>query len=396
MQSPIPLTSPPQRQPLGAPVVLQVLPALGGGGVERGTVEIAAAIVRAGGTALVASAGGRLASRVEQVGARNIVLPLDTKNPLAIWANAARLAQVIREEGVQIVHARSRAPAWSAWLAARRTGVPFMTTYHGTYSGNLPGKRRYNSVMARGVRVIAISRFVAGLILSQHKVDPARVRVIHRGADTALFDPEAVTLARRERLAEAWALPPGRPVVMLPGRLARWKGQAVLIEALALLPMPAVGVLVGDDQGRLGYARDLTDLARRRGVDMRVVGHCDDMPAAYALADMVVNASTTPEAFGRVVVEAQAMGRPVVASDHGGAAETVVHGETGFLVPPGKADELAATLAMLLDMAPGELAALGARARASVLAHYTVAAMQAATLDLYREILASPSVPSMP
>jgi glycosyltransferase involved in cell wall biosynthesis len=374
-------------QPPTPPVVLQVLPALGGGGVERGTVEIAAAIARAGGTALVASAGGRLAARVEQAGARNIVLPLDTKNPLAIWANAARLARVIRAEGVQIVHARSRAPAWSAWLAARRTGVHFVTTYHGTYSENVPGKRRYNAVMARGERVIAISRFIAGMIMRQHGVAPERIRVIHRGADTVLFDPDAVTFERRERLAEAWGLPPGRPVVMLPGRLARWKGQAVLIEALALLPLPTVGVLVGDDQGRLGYAGELTELARRRGVDVRMVGHCDDMPAAYAMADVVVNASTTPEAFGRVVVEAQAMARPVVASDHGGAAETVAHGETGFLVPPGKADELAATLAMLLDLSPGEQAALGARARASVLAHYTVAAMQAATLDVYREVL---------
>jgi glycosyltransferase involved in cell wall biosynthesis len=368
--------------------VLQVLPALRGGGVERGTVEMAEAITRAGGTALVASAGGRMARLVETAGGRNIALPLNTKNPLAIWRNAARLAEVIRAERVTIVHARSRAPAWSAWLAARQTGAHFVTTYHGAYREDFPLKRRYNAIMARGERVIAISHFIADMVMRQHGLDPSCIRVIHRGVDPLLFDPEAVEPERLRRLAVQWGLPPGRPVVMLPGRLARWKGQAVLVAALARLQSPGVvGVLVGDEQGRFGYAGELTALARRLGVDLRIVGHCDDMPAALALADVVVNASTEPEAFGRVVIEAQAMARPVVATDHGGAVETVVHGETGFRVPPGDAAALAATLDLLLGMLPGELAALGGRARAAVLAHYTVQAMQEATLTLYREVL---------
>ena len=370
---------------LNGAVILQVLPALGGGGVERGTVEMAQAIARAGGTALVASAGGRMAPLVAGAGGRNVPLPLDTKNPLAVWRNAARLEAVMRAEGVRLVHARSRAPAWSAWLAARRAGVPFVTTYHGAYGENVPGKRRYNAVMARGVRVIAISRFIADLIIRRHGVDPARIRVIPRGVDPAVFDPGAVAPARVRQLAEAWRLPEGRPVVMLPGRLARWKGQGVLLRALA--GREAVCVLVGDAGRHPAYAGELAAAAGRCAVDLRLVGHCDDMPAALMLADVVVSASTEPEAFGRVVIEAQAMARPVIAPAHGGAAETVEDGATGLLVPPGDTVALGAALDRVLAMPAAERAALGVRARAAVLATYTVAAMQLATLSVYREVL---------
>ncbi len=374
------------------PVILQVVPALGGGGVERGTVEMADAICRAGGIALVASEGGRLARQVEAVGGRNILLPLATKNPLSLWRNASRLASVIINEGVNLVHARSRAPAWSAWLATQRTGVPLVTTYHGAYSEALPGKRRYNSVMARGERVIVISRFAATLVMQQHKLDPSRLRVIYRGVDPTVFDPEGVSSQRVQRLAEAWKLPEGRPLIMLPGRLTRWKGQEVLIAALARMSRRnAVAVLVGGDQGRTRYARSLLLQAAHLGVQVRLVGDCDDMPAALMLADAVVNASIKPEAFGRVVIEAQAMGRPVIATDHGGAVETVEHGATGWRVPPGNADALAASLDHVLASSPERLATLGARARASVCANYTVARMQAATLDVYREVLGLPA-----
>ena len=377
----------PQFEP-SRTVVLQVVPALGGGGVERGTVEMAEAIVRAGGVALVASQGGRLARLVEAVGGRNIPLPLATKNPLGVWRNASRLAELIEREHVDLVHARSRAPAWSAWLATQRTGVPLVTTYHGTYGEELPGKRRYNSVMARGERVIVISRFVATLVMRQHRIDPARLRVIYRGVDPAVFDPNAVSGERVQRLAEAWHLPEGRPLVMLPGRLTRWKGQEVLIEALARMSRrDVVGVFVGAEQGRTRYARSLLALAAERGVSIRLVGDCEDMPAALVLADVVVNASTKPEGFGRVVIEAQAMGRPVIATDPGGAVETVEHGSTGWRVPPRDPGSLAAFLDHVLACSPERLAALGARARASVQAHYTVANMQAATLDVYREVL---------
>ncbi len=372
-------------------VVLQVLPSLETGGVERGTVEIAQAIVAAGGTALVASEGGRLVGALERAGGRHLRLPLASKNPVVIWRNTARLAQLIGNEAVGIVHARSRAPAWSAFMAVRRTGARFVTTYHGAYNEGVPGKRYYNAVMARGDRVIAISRFIANLLVTRHAVDPSRISVIPRGVDPALFDPAGVSGPRIARLAEVWRLPDGVPIVMLPARLTRWKGGAVLIDAMArMVRTDACCVLVGATQGRERFARSLQAQAQALGLGarLRLAGHCDDMPAALMLADVVVSASLDPEGFGRTVIEAQAMGRPVIATDHGGAAETVEHGASGWRVPPGDADALAAMLDHVLNMRLAERNLLGERARASVCAHYTTAVMQAATLGVYRDLLA--------
>lgn len=368
--------------------ILQVLPGLGTGGVERGTIEIAAAIARAAATPLVASAGGRLVPNLERTGARHVALPLASKSPATIWRNAGRLSRLVRAAPVSLIHARSRAPAWSAFLAARRTGTPFVTTYHGAYSEGVPGKRWYNGVMARGDRVIAISRFIATLIETRHGTDPARIRVIPRGVDTAIFDPAAVTPDRMARLLRTWRVPDGAPVIILPARLTRWKGQGVLLEAMALLAnRDTVAVLVGD--GKPAFARELELQAHRLGIAERVrlAGACDDMPAALRLASAAVAPSTEPEGFGRTVIEAQAVGIPTIATDHGGAAETIDHLVTGWRVPPNDPAALAATLDHALSMAPEDVAALGARARASVLARYTTAAMQAATLDVYRELL---------
>jgi glycosyltransferase involved in cell wall biosynthesis len=370
--------------------VLQVLPSLVTGGVERGTVEITRAIAKAGGIALVASAGGRMVTAVQRAGGRHVTLPLDSKNPLTIWRNAALLADVIRTERVAIVHARSRAPAWSAWLACRRTGAHFVTTYHGAYGEDLPFKRHYNAVMAKGERVIAASRFIADRVMTRHGTDPARIRVIPRGVDPAVFNPDVVSGDRIARLERAWRLPEDAPVVLLPGRLTRWKGQAVMIEAIACLTRRDVCcVLVGSDQGRGRYAAQLIRQAELLGVAdrLRLAGECDDMPAALMLADVVVHASTQPEAFGRVVIEAQAMGRPVIASDLGGPVETVEHGLTGWRVPPGGASALAAAIEQALALPGTARAELGIRARAAVLHGYTVAAMQAATLAVYDELL---------
>ncbi len=371
--------------------VLQVLPALETGGVERGTVEMVQAIVRAGGNALVASAGGRLVAAVERAGGTHITLQLASKNPARIWRNAARLAFLIRAAEVDIVHARSRAPAWSAWLACRKTGARFVTTWHGVYKENAPGKRRYNAVMARGERIIAISQFVAAKLKARHHVDPGRLRVIPRGVDTAMFDPAAVGGDRMARLAAQWRLPDGASTIMLPARLTRWKGQAVMLEAMARLERQDVFlVLVGAEQGRARFRRELLNRAEVLGIAdrVRLVGHCDDMPAALMLADVVANPSVEPEPFGRTVIEAQAMGRPVVVSDAGGTAETVEHGVTGWRVRPGDPRALAATIDVILRLPPAERAAFGARARASVCTHYTTAAMQQATLEVYRELLA--------
>ncbi|MBK1662159.1 glycosyltransferase family 4 protein [Paracraurococcus ruber] len=365
--------------------VLQVLPALVAGGVERGTLEIAGAVIAAGGRALVASAGGPLVHPLEAMGARHITLPLRSKNPAAILWNGLELATLARAEGARIIHARSRAPAWSALLAARRSGARFVTTYHGTYNEGAPGKRLYNSVMARGERVIAISNFIAAHIRRRHGTAADRIRVIPRGVDPAVFDPAAVAPERVEALRAAWALPAGRPVILLPARLTRWKGQLVLVEAMARLP-DAVAVLVG--AGRDGFRAEVEARAAALGLGdrVRLVGHVEDMPAALLLADVVVHASTDAEAFGRTVIEAQAMGRPVIASDLGAPRETVQQGVTGWRVAPGDPAALAGLLQAALDLPPEARAELGQRARAHVLTRYTVQAMQDATLDVYRDL----------
>jgi glycosyltransferase involved in cell wall biosynthesis len=371
--------------------VLQVLPALGAGGVERGTVEVAAALVQAGFRAIVASEGGKLEHDLARAGAAHITLPLATKSPIGMWRNARALADLVQAEKIDILHARSRAPAWSAHVAARRSGRHFVTTWHGTYNEDLPFKRRYNAVMGAGERVIAISRFIAEHLLARGAADPARVRVIPRGVDPQKFDPLAVNGARIEAMTRALALPDGVPIVLLPGRITRWKGQAVLVDAMALLARTdAIAVLLGDDQGREKFRAELQARVAELGLEGRVFlrPNVADMPAALKLASVVVSASTDPEAFGRVVIEGQAMGRPVVATDHGGAAETVVHEATGLLVPPGEPRALAEAIDRLLALDPLQAAALGLASRAHVLAQgYTTDAMCAATLDVYRELL---------
>ncbi|MFC3124099.1 glycosyltransferase family 4 protein [Pseudoroseomonas globiformis] len=371
------------------PAILQILPALNTGGVERGTLEIADAVAQAGLRAIVASAGGRLVPALEALGARHVTLPLNTKSPLALWRNARALRRLVQAEGIRIIHARSRAPAWSGLWAARASGARFVTTYHGTYNENFPGKRRYNAVMARGERVIAISRFIAGLIAERHGTDPSRIRMIPRGVDTAVFDPAAVAPARVASLREGWGMPQGRQVLLLPARISRWKGQGVLLEALARLPGPRPFVLMLGDAGRGAYAAELRQRVAQLGLerDVAMPGHCDDLPAAFLLADLALHCSTDAEAFGRSVIEAQAMARPVIAADLGGPRETVAEGETGWRVPPGDPDALAAAIARALSLPEAERTAMGARAQAAVRAGYTKAAMQQATLRVYRELL---------
>lgn len=370
------------------PAVLQVLPALVSGGVERGTLEIAEAQISAGMRAYVASAGGPMVTALEKLGARHVTLPLKAKSPLGIWRNAGELARLVRKERISILHARSRAPAWSAFLAARRTGAHFVTTYHGTYNEGFPGKRLYNSVMARGERVIAISQFIADLIRERHGTDAARIRVIPRGVDLRQFDPALVDADRVAALRTAWGLPVGRPVIMLPGRLTRWKGQGVLVEAMAKLPGDSIAVLVGGSDGRESYRAELEALVAARGLGdrVRLVGHCADMPSALMLADVVVHASTDAEAFGRTVIEAQAMERPVIASDLGAPRETVDEAVTGWRVPPGDPAALAQAIGWVLGLHAAERAAVGLRARDAVHDRYTTAAMQQATLAVYREL----------
>ncbi len=378
-----------------SPVILQILPALEQGGVERGTLEMADAITQAGGSALVMSAGGRLVPALERLGAQHHMLTrCGSKNPVSILRNAGTLARFIRQNNVALVHARSRAPAWVARLACTRTGTPFVTTWHGVHANNFPGKKRYNAVLAAGDRVIAISRHIGERLAQEYHVGPDRLRVIPRGADSAQFSPEAVSGQRVHRLSESWSIPAGVPVLLMPGRLTEWKGQRFLLEALARVKQttpqtPWICVFVGSCPPGNRYAEDLVTYARTLGLteQVRFAGHCQDMPAAMALATLVVIPSLRPEPFGRVVVEAQAMCRPVIVTAHGAALETVQHGMTGLSVPPGDVQALAETLAAVLHAPQEGLHAMGEAARATVLARYTTHAMQQATLSVYDELL---------
>ena len=376
--------------------VLQVTPALDAGGVERTTIEVAEALTRAGGRAVVASRGGRLEPELAAAGGLLVTMPLDSKNPLTMLANIGRIVALARKSDVSIIHARSRAPAWSAWFAARRLGVAFVTTYHGVYNGNSGLKKFYNSIMARGDVVIANSDYTRAHVLKVHHTDPARVVSIPRGVDLVRFDRTRVDPDRVASMRSLWGVGPldRRPIVLLPARLTRWKGQPVLIEAAARiegeLPGSALYVLAGDSQGRAEYVSDLHDLARKLGVgeQVRIVGHLVDMPAALAAAEVAIFPSTDPEAFGRAAVEAQAMGVPVIASAMGGLAETIVDGDSGFLVPPGDAAKLATAIERVLALSPDQRREMGERGAARVRARYSVDALQTATLGVYERLLA--------
>ncbi len=384
--------------------VLQVIPALDAGGAERTTIEMTRAIVEAGGRALVATSGGRLCGEVERVGGRVFVLPVAAKDPLTIFLNRGRLATIIGEERAAIIHARSRAPAWSALMAARATGAAFVTTYHGAYAANSPLKRFLNSSMARGDLVIANSSFTADSIRANYEVAD-RLAIIPRGADLEQFNPEGISKARLAGLRRAWGLVenPQGLVFLLPGRLTDWKGHRIAIEAMARLgringgPATPTGVydnfqliFAGGEQGRGDYAASLTRWVNEFGLQRMIsmVGHCDDMPAAYALCDAVLAPSTRPEAFGRVAVEAGAMRKIVIAADHGGARETIIDRETGLLVKPGAPDALAIAIDTVAAMDDETRAAMGAAARSRIEKLFSTQAMTTATLAAYDDLLA--------
>jgi len=373
--------------------VLQLTPALNAGGVERTTLEIAEALAAAGGRAIVASRGGRLERELAQTGAELVRMPLDSKNPAVMLANVQRIRALAQSRQVRLIHARSRAPAWSGLWAARGLRLPLVTTYHGVYKARSAWKRLYNSVMARGDLVIANSHFTRAHVLMTYDVKPERVVTIHRGVDLARFDPAAVSEERLARVRAAWRLPQdGRLLAVLPARLSRWKGHGLAIEALAQVERARPGafrlVCAGAAEDGL-FAAGLARAAGNQGVGGLVsfVGHVDDMPAALRLCDLALLPSTRPEAFGRTAIEAQAMRLPVIAADHGGLPETLEPEETGLLFSPGDAGALAAALLRLLDMPPAARAAMGERGRARVASLFAAERLKNATLEVYRTLL---------
>jgi glycosyltransferase involved in cell wall biosynthesis len=370
--------------------ILQVTPALNAGGVERTTIEIAQAIVREGGRALVASAGGRLEGALADVGGELIRLAMDAKDWRLI-THVGTLARLIRAEGVDLVHARSRAPAWSAYGAARLAKVPFVTTYHGIYNARSGLKRFYNGVMARGDVVIANSHYTADHIRATYQLSDDRLVTIPRGVDLSRFDRAKVDADKRTAMRARWGLTGPDHAIVLPGRLTSWKGQRIAIEAFARakLSNQARLVLVGDAQGRDGYVDELRGLIKALGLEEHALihGHEDDMVTVYAASDLVLSASTDPEAFGRVAIEAQAMGVPVIASDHGGARETVEPATGGARVIPGDPDALAAALNLHFSIDQASLAAMSQRVAERAARIYSVKQMQTDTISVYSELI---------
>jgi len=366
--------------------VLQVLPELNAGGVERTTIEMVEALCAAGHAAHVISAGGRMVADMEALGGVHHTAHIGSKNILSVPWRIAGLRRLIFEHKIDIVHARSRAPAWPAMLAARAEKVPFVTTYHGIYKAKGPLKRFYNSVMARGDHIIANSSFTCDYLIGQHGAAGRKITVIPRGVDMDQFDPNAIDETKVSKLRDSWGVKAGETALVLPARLTRWKGQLVAIEALAHLPKQYRLVLVGDAQGRMEYLAELAALGKALGVADRVhlAGHSTDMPTVLAAADIVLTPSIEPEAFGRTAAEAQAMNRPVITTDHGGAKEVVVEGVTAWRVPP--RDEKALADAILRVEALSGVKS----ARQRISKQFSKASLQQATLNVYSRLLSSP------
>ena len=369
--------------------ILQVTAALDQGGVERGTVEMAAFIVSRGAQSFVASQGGRLVAELEAQGTIHFRLPLAQRNPFTILYSAYRLKRFIAAEGIDLVHARSRAPAWAAYLACRCSGVPLVTTFHGTHRIQNRLKKFYNSIMVRGRRVIAISRFIKQHVMLNYAVAGEMIDIAPRGFNPASFSPDRVSATQQLELRASLGLVDGVPVLSLPGRLTRWKGQALFLEALAKISdLPWQALLIGGAGKKVSYLEELQAMAKDLGIAGRVhfVGDQTDIVPYYAVSDLVVSASTEPEAFGRVAVEAQAMGKAIIASAHGGSLETVRDGETGWLFRNRDAEDLAAKLRHALSGAVS-LASVGAAGRQWVAAEYRIDRMCQAEWDTYLKIL---------
>ena len=373
----------------GPITVVQLLPELNAGGVERGTLELGRYLSAKGHKSIVISAGGRFVSLLEKEGSRHIAWDIGKKSPTGL-SYILPLRRLLVREKVDILHARSRLPAWigyAAWKSLpHKTRPGFVTTFHGYYSVN-----RYSAVMTKGERIIAISRAIASHIIEKYGVSHNRITLIYRGVDDTVFDPDLVSEDRIRTLRHGWQLNNVNvPILMLPGRLTKWKGHDIFIKSLARIKsLPWIALCVGDKDENRSYGTFLEKLIFQEGLadKIRFVGHCEDMPAALMIPDVVVSASSTePEAFGRIAVEAQAMGKPVIATAHGGSLETVLDGETGWLVNPCDVKELSAVLAETIQNR-ALMDRFGRRGRAWVKEMFTVRKMCENTLELYSRLI---------
>ena len=377
--------------------VLQVIPKLGYGGAETGCYDIAHYLPENNCESFIVTSGGELLKFVDKDKVKIIRLPVSSKNPLVIFINFIALIGIILFNNISIVHARSRAPAWSCWLATKITGRKFVTTFHGTYNFNNSIKKFYNSVMVRSNLIVAGSNFIFSHIKENYLKyldDKKKLLVIFRGINVDYFDPTTKVYSDEKKLLTKWEIDKDKKIVLLPGRLTSWKGQEVFIEAINLVNIELgyeafYAVILGSDQGRDLYKKKLIRLSEqyRMTKQMRFINHCSDMALAYKISDIVVSASIEPEAFGRVAVEAQSMEKPIIASNIGGSNETVIDKKTGFLFESGNAKSLSEKILKLITMDESSLRSIGIEGRKNIIQKFNVEKMCFSTYSEYKRIL---------
>ena len=377
--------------------VLQVIPRLGYGGAETGCYDIAHYLAEKDCKSFIVTSGGQLLKYVKKNKVKIFRLPVHSKNPILIFFNFIILTILILINNINIVHARSRAPAWSCYLACFITRRNFVTTFHGTYNFTNKLKKFYNSVMLRSKLTIAGSNFIFNHInekYTEYLNRKKKLRVIFRGINIDYFHPKNVSILKQEKLIKEWDLSSEKFTILMPGRLTPWKGQENLIEAMNILVEDYnctnfQVIVLGSDQGRKVYKKKLINLVQRYrlGQKMKFIEHCKEMPLAYSLADVVVSASVEPEAFGRVAVEAQSMGKPIIASNIGGSKETILKGKSGFLYESNDPRHLAKTLNAVIQLDHEILDKIGSEGRKNITKKYDVEAMCDSTLREYKKLL---------
>jgi len=377
--------------------VLQVIPKLGYGGAETGCYDIAHYLPENNCGSFIVTSGGELLKFIDKKKVKVFRLPVHSKNPLLIFFNSIALIGIILLNNISIVHARSRAPAWSCLFATKITGRKFVTTFHGTYKYNNRFKKFYNSVMVRSSLIIAGSNFIFSHIkdkYSKYLDAKKKLRVIFRGINVDYFDPTTKIEEDEKKLLDKWEIEKDKKIILLPGRLTSWKGQEVFIEAINLvnieLGYEAFKVVVlGNDQGRDLYKKKLISLTEKYRMtnQIRFIDHCKDMALAYKVSDIVVSASIEPEAFGRVSVEAQSMEKPIIASDIGGSKETVIDEKTGFLFESGNAKSLSQKILKVLNLDERLLELVGVEGRKNVIKKFNVEKMCFSTYSEYKRII---------
>ena len=370
--------------------IMQVLPSLKQGGVEVGTIEIASALQKAHIPNIVVSSGGQMVEQLKKLGVKHITLPVQTKNPWKIWQNSKKLAKLAQENDVGLMHVRSRAPAWSVYLASKKTGIPFIASYHGIYGIKPALKKLYNRVMLKGLCTIAVSNYVKQHLMEIYHYPENKIHVIQRGADLNRFNPDKITQKQLDEFIEKYQIPIDNPIIVLVGRLSKPKGQMELLQALLKMKNHNVTCLLIGGKATEKYQKELNSLIKQlpEQTSLKIISlPGDKMPLVYTIASVVASASLIPEAFGRTIAEANAMRRIVVAFNHGGPTETIINGKTGFLTPVGDVLSLAHALDKVLDMPLAQRKKMEEAAEKNARDNFSVQKMCEKTLNLYKEIL---------